>query len=279
MSPHFLDQFTLTQLFLGVFVLMTVFLEVGFRLGMRPNVKSVKAQAAQVRAIMGATLGLTAFMLAFTFAVVQSHYELRVQNMVEEARLARHAFLQAELLKEPQRSEIRDILRQYIGDRVRVDELAQEHRAAEILELIDQSVTMQLQLWQLALASEQSDPVARPGEMAREPYRGHVLGLIDIHALRIQAAIMNRISWVIWLALGLTAVLSMLITGFQAGLTTRRSPIATISLALSFSLILMLIVDLDRPLMSLFHMDNHVMVELLGQMDNAFGYPAEPAHD
>jgi len=58
----------------------------------------------------------------------------------------------------------------------------------------------------------------------------------------------------------------MLITGFQAGLTTRRSPVATVALALAFSLVLVLIIDLDRPLMTLFHMDNHVMVDLLEQM-------------
>jgi amino acid transporter len=266
MISHLLDQFSLLQVFLGSFLLMLVFLEIGFRLGTRPSGKFVKAQTAQVRAIMGATLGLSAFLLAFTFSVVQSHYETRVENMVEEARLARHAFLQAEKLPQPYRSEAREILHHYIADRVRIDELAQEHRIDEIVALVVQSEQMQQRLWQLALDSEEAALEGDTLAAGFEPYRGHVLGLIDIHAMRIQAAVMNRISWVIWLALYLTAALSMLITGFQAGLTTRRSPIATMTLALAFSLVLILIVDLDRPMMSLFHVDNHVMHNLLDQM-------------
>ena len=62
-------------------------------------------------------------------------------------------------------------------------------------------------------------------------------------------------------------MLAMLVTGYQAGLVGRRSPIATVSLALAFSGIMILITDLDRPLMGLFHMDNHIMYEVLQEMD------------
>jgi len=78
---------------------------------------------------------------------------------------------------------------------------------------------------------------------------------------------MNRIPNIIWIALYLCALLSMLVVGYQAGLVGRRSPIATVSLVLVFSGIMMLITDLDRPLMSLFHMDNHIMVEIMQMMD------------
>lgn len=272
MDSHFLDAFSLPQLFLGSILLMLLFLEIGFRIANWPSSKSVKAQASQVRALMGAALGLTAFMLAFSFAVAQSHYEARMQGMVEEARMARHAYMQAELLPEPWRGEIRGILHQYIADRVEAQELSRERRVDEIVRLIADSERMQQRLWQLAVESERSqqEPLtnAQPF-LDGEPgsYRGYVLALMDIHAQRLQAALMNRIGSVIWMALYLTAALAMLVTGFQAGLTTRRSPVATVSVALAFSLVLVLIVDLDRPLMTLFHMDNHVMTDLLQQME------------
>jgi hypothetical protein len=271
MDSHFLDVLSLPQLFLISMLLMLLFLEIGFRIASRPGSKTVKAQVSQVRALMGAALGLTAFMLAFSFAVAQSHYEQRMQGMVEEARLARHAFLQADVLEEPWRSEIQTILYRYIQDRVTAQHLGREHRVAEIVELIEASETMQQELWQLALDSETAPALKASSKQAfiEEPperYRGYVLALMDIHSQRLQAALMNRIGSVIWVALYLTAALSMLVTGFQAGLCTRRSPIATVSLALAFSLVLVLIVDLDRPLMTLFHMDNHVMVDLLEQM-------------
>jgi hypothetical protein len=50
--------------------------------------------------------------------------------------------------------------------------------------------------------------------------------------------------------------------GYQAGLTEKRSPLATFSLALVFSAVMVLIMDLDRPLQSLFVLDTAVMDEL-----------------
>ena len=41
---------------------------------------------------------------------------------------------------------------------------------------------------------------------------------------------MNRIPLTIWITLYLMAILSMVIMGYQAGLTDRRSPVATITM-------------------------------------------------
>jgi len=264
---HFLDQYSLWQLFLATLLLMVLFIEIGFHLGRRSQSKAAKAQASQVRSIMGATLGLLAFMLAFSFATGQSHYEIRVQNMVEEARLARNAYFQAEFLPAPYDTEARQILHEYISDRVLVDKLAREGKGSEILELIEKSEGMQEQLWRIAAANEASPNVTVSNGLGRDPFTELVSGLIDIHAQRLQAALMNRIPHVIWITLFCCALLSMLVMGYQAGLVGRRSPIATVSLALAFSGIMMLITDLDRPLMSLFHVDNQIMSEVLQLMD------------
>jgi tryptophan-rich sensory protein len=79
---------------------------------------------------------------------------------------------------------------------------------------------------------------------------------------RLQAALVNRIPPIIWLTLYFTAMVSMIVVGYQAGLTEKRSPLATFSLALVFSAVMVLILDLDRPLQSLFALDTAVMDEL-----------------
>ena len=266
-TPHFLDQFSLTQLFLVTLAVMVLFIEIGFRIGRNRQSKAAKAQASQVRSIMGAILGLLAFILAFSFATGQSHYEVRVQYMVEEARLARNVYFQAEFLPAPYADQARQIIRKYIGERIQVDQLARENKVAEILELAEGSEEMHKHLWRIAAINEnRSDDSLGTGQ-GRDPFTALVSSLIDIHAQRIQAALMNRIPNIIWISLYLCALLSMLVVGYQAGLVGRRSPIATVSLALVFSAIMMLITDLDRPLMSLFHMDNHIMVEIMQMMD------------
>lgn len=268
MSLHFLDQFSLVTLFLGTVLLLVLSIELGFFLGNGRLEKTAKAQASQVRSIMGASLGLLAFMMAFTFSSAQNHYETRVHYMVEEARLASNAFLQADLLKEPYRTDIRQLLRRYIGDRLEMGELVREHRIDEVLELVETSEAMQNELWRLALTEQDAAGIERDASARRSPFTLSVIGLIDIHAQRLQASLMNRIPNVIWLSLYLTGFLAMLVMGYQAGLVTRRSPLATYTLALAFAAVLMLITDLDRPIMSLFHIDNQVMVNLAERMDH-----------
>jgi len=55
--------------------------------------------------------------------------------------------------------------------------------------------------------------------------------------------------------------------GFQAGLTGKRSVLATWSLAISFAVVLTLVADLDRPQMKLFKMNQTLMTELQNRIN------------
>lgn len=261
-----LDQYSLGWLFLFTVAIMLMLFEIGFRLGRRHK-NQAKAQHSQVRAIMGACLGLLAFMLAFTFANAQSHFEARVQNMVDEARLASNAFLRAEFLSEPYRSQARGILRDYIGGRLEMRRLIYEDRLPDALVLFNESEELQQKLWDIAVFNdlETRDPSDRSAQ--QDPFMMAVIGLIDIHAMRLQTAYMNRISWAIWATLMFTGLLSMLIMGYQAALVGRRSPIASVTLTVAFAAVMMLIIDLDRPIMSLFQINDQIMVDLAERMD------------
>jgi hypothetical protein len=93
------------------------------------------------------------------------------------------------------------------------------------------------------------------------------LALADIHFTRLHSAVMNRIPFTIWMTLYLMAALSMIIMGYQAGLTDRRSPVATITLAVAFSAVIILITDLDRPIMSFFDINRQLLVDLQEYME------------
>ena len=264
---QFLDQFNLGLLFVITVTTLVVFIEIGFRLGIRQRGKGVKAQASQVRAIMGATLGLLAFMLAFSFATAQSHFETRVANLAEEARLVHNAFLHAELLNAPLQARARKILREYVADRLLLEELGEFEQWDEVLALVEKSESMQRELWNLAIANQQGR--LEPGQNGSQSthFMASVIGLIDIHNLRLQGELANRISWVVWVNLYLTALLGMLVMGYQAGLIRRRSPVATVTLAIAFSAVMMLITDLDRPMTSMFRMSDQSLVILAQNMD------------
>ena len=257
---HYLDQFPLALLFAATIIVFLFFIEIGFRCGMAHRPNSVKAQISQVRAIMSTTLGLLAFILAFTFATAQMHYETRVQNMVEEANIAGAAFLQADLLEEPTKSRVRTLLYEYIGDRLQIHNLLKQNREAEVLALINKAEEMHRELWALSLGTESLVGNAIYPEPGNQSLINAVLELIDIHNLRLQTTMVNRIPVTILLILYLTAVIAMAVMGYHAGLTGRRTPFATVSLALVFSVVMTLITDLDRPTMSMFEIDSKIMI-------------------
>jgi len=86
---------------------------------------------------------------------------------------------------------------------------------------------------------------------------------------------MNRIPIIVWLILFFTAIMAMLVMGYQAGLTGKRTPVATVSLAIVISAVMVLITDLDRPRMSLFEINNQLMINLQGKMEQKLNRPPD----
>jgi hypothetical protein len=266
MEIHFLDQFHVEFLFFLTVLLMLFMLEIGYRFGRKNLSKMVKAQTAQVRALMGAPLGLLAFMLAFTFSTAQKHYENRIQLQVDEAVLAKNAFMQADLIREPIQSQVRDLLLQYVEVRLQLHKMIQEKNEPGAFKEIVHSNEIQLKLWSVSKQVHLPSGSMTSESSGSSELSTTVLSLMGIHTQRVQAALINRIPIIIWLTLYFTAVMSMIVVGYQAGLTEKRSPLATFSLALAFSAVMMLIMDLDRPIQSLFQVDVMVMEQLAAFM-------------
>lgn len=259
---HFFDRVPIWLLLAGTIGIMVLFIEYGFQLGKNAQAGAKKAQTSQVRAIMGAGLGLLAFMLAFTFSTAQSHFEARVQSLAGEARIARTAYLQADLLPEPRRTEAKQLLRDYIKLRAGSMKFNSGRVQEQLVELLRESEQIQHDLWLLAVNTDKKTK-NKPGLVNRDaPFMASVLALTEIHYTRLHSAVMNRIPFTIWITLYLMAALSMIIMGYQAGLTDRRSPVATVTLAIAFSAVIILITDLDRPIMSFFEINRQLLVDL-----------------
>jgi len=110
--------------------------------------------------------------------------------------------------------------------------------------------------------ADKHDAQDQTAEKSDDMFMTSVLALIDIHFTRVHSAIMNRIPLTIWLTLYLMAALSMIIMGYQAGLTEKRSPVATVTLAVAFSAVIVLITDLDRPVMHFFKVNQQMLIDL-----------------
>lgn len=246
---------TLTQVF---------FIEIGYRYGFSRRVGPVKAQMAQVRAIMGASLGLLAFMLAFSFSMAQHHFEERIGAYMSEVSAIDSAYRGADLIEQNARIEAKGLLVNFAKLRLETMVAARQHEIEAVVKMIRESELIHDQLWSIAESSmERGVKQDDTGIFVQS-----VLSMINAHDARIQAALFNRISPVIWLTLFLMSLLSMIVMGYQAGLTGSRSSLATWTLAITFSVVMTLIIDLDRPNMSLFHMNQDLMAEMVGRMED-----------
>jgi hypothetical protein len=224
--------------------------EAGYRFGRMRSPEPEKDSS--VAGMVAATLGLLAFMLAFTFGLASSRFDARGQLILEEANAIRTCYLRASLLPEPQRSTIRDLLADYVNARLESAE------RGKMREAVANSRRLYAQLWTEATAVAEKQPTSTPVGL----FLLSLNHVIDVHEKRALAGLRGSVPNVIWATLYFVAVLSMGGIGYHEGLTClRRSP-AAIALILTFSAVLSLIADLDRPREGLLRVSQQAMIEL-----------------
>ena len=255
----FLDSVPIWVMFLVILMLVLLSIEAGYRYGTRKRKLSNGKQEASVGSMIGATLGLLAFMLAFTFGMAASRFDTRKALTLDEANAIHTTYLRAGLLSEPQRTDIRNLLREYV--KVRVEGV----QTGQIDYLAKRSEELQEQLWSKASAlAEKEPPPAFTGLFIRS-----LNDVIDLHKKRLTAALRNRIPGVIWGTLLLVTVLAMGAVGYQTGLSGARSTIAVLVVILAFSAVMFLIADLDHSLQGFLQISQQPTIDLQEAMNKS----------
>jgi hypothetical protein len=203
-------------------------------------------------------LGLLAFLLAFTFGLAASRYDTRKQLVLDEANAIGTAYLRADMLPEPQRSEIRNLLREYAS--ARVGGLVSIMTPA----VMAKSASLQDRIWADATAVSQQDSKS----ITTGLFVQSLNEVIDLDESRVTAG-RNRIPDPIWLALLAVTMFTMASVGYQFGLTGEHSWIEIILLALVFTTVILLIADLDRPGEGLLNVSQQAMIDLVNRMGPA----------
>jgi hypothetical protein len=218
--------FDATPLWL-VFVLhgCCAFAEAGFRAGIYRTRKSEHERQAPIDPLVGSTLGLLAFMLAFTFGMATSRYDARKQFVLDDVIAIRTADLRAQLLPEPHRGESRALLREYVDVRV-----LGASTPAKLPQAIVRSEELQDQLWARAMSllrrpcsvpagANPDDRRARgDGGRSAEPHSGTI--------------------WICCLLYG--SALDGRSLGIARELSGKRSMVARLTMVLAFSAVILL---------------------------------------
>ncbi len=245
------DYLPLWGLFMASVVVMLLSLEASYRLGGYRRQHSQQEKEAPVGAMTGTTLGLLAFLLAFTFGLAASRHDGRRQVILDEANAIGTAHLRAGLLPEPHRTEIRNFLHEYVD--VRLEGV----QAGKLEPAIRRSEELHGVLWAQAVAVGEKSPGPIAGLFIQS-----LNEVIDLHSKRVMLGLRSRIPGSIWAALSLVTILAMSAVGYHTGLTgTIRSP-AVLALILTYSTVLLLIADLDRPGEGLLKVSQQTMIDL-----------------
>ena len=105
------DEWLIFATLLGLLFLAT---EIGFHLGRRVPTGINEHTRSQITMIQAAALGLLALLLGFALSMSISRFDARRQLVVEEPNAIGTTFLRAQLLPEPQRTQVFNRLRPYL---------------------------------------------------------------------------------------------------------------------------------------------------------------------
>ena len=239
-----LDSLPLWGIFLITLSITFLSMDLGFRGGKRRKRELSSGQTIRSGPVAAASFSLLAFMLAITFGVVDSRLKDIKRVVLEEANAVRTAFLRADLLSTKDRLEVRELLQGYVDVRV---ESGQLDNAEKVALAEDRLGVLQSSLWSKAVA------VADQGATARL-FVQSLNKLIEVHTKWVTLSINYRLPGTIWLVLWCLAIVAMAMGGYDTGASDSRRVIAvTMAGALVFSVVLVLLISLNRPSPSVTH--------------------------
>jgi hypothetical protein len=251
-----LDLWLIFFISIGGFLLST---ELGFHLGRQAAPKTSDHARSQVGTIQGALLGLLALLLGFTFAMAMSRFDQRKLMVLDEANAIGTTYLRAQLLPEPQRREISDLLRGYV--KVRLDFYEAGTDDTKLGAINQATAKLQNQLWAGATAVGEKDPRA----ITYGLFIQSLNEVIDLHNKRL-TAVENHVPEIILLLLYFVAVVATGLIGYGCGLGEVRNFFVTVVAAVLIAAVIFVIIDLDRPRRGLIRVSQARMLELQDSM-------------
>ena len=240
-------------LFLALFVIDAIALELGFRLASIRNANVDADLHEQAVGVRDGVVVLLSLLLGFTLAMALPRFDQRRELIVDEASAIGTTALRAQTLPEPARTVSLELLREYVGARIDLS-----GGAATINSASERAHQIQSSLWQLAV-----DAAAKNPTPITSLYITSLNEMMDLDSKRT-AAIENRVPRPIWIMLFLMGILACLSFGFSL---RRRFILSMIVAPLMISIVMALIADLDTPNRGFIRVSQQSMLRLQSDMN------------
>jgi hypothetical protein len=232
-----------------------VSLELGFRLGQRRLNKTDDREKTHTSALQGATLGLLALLLGFTFAMAVSRFDNRKSVILDQANAIGTAELRSRLLPAAQAEPAARLFREYVDTWLAFRAAGTEDAQLKATE--QRASRIENDLWNLARDATAADPHSIPAGL----FVSALNDVIDMHEKR-HRSLEDRVPEVVFYLLFIVSAFALGQIAYSSGLSGHRHPIANILFACCIALVLVIIMDIDRPRRGLIQVSQESMLRL-----------------
>jgi len=249
---------------LAFIVILTTMLELGFRVGLKRRETWKDADSGGGAVVLNSMFALMGLVLAFTYAIGVNHYDASKKAVIIEANELSTAFLKANLVAEPGRTELKTKLLDYARTRTfRFGTYGtNEERKMALMITLDK----QAELW---LATTHVVDQGDRGPMSSSLVAA-INDVIDAHTIRLAAILDKLPRVVIWMLLFIAAA-SLGVAGYNAGIQGRMSRFRMTALTLVITGLILIILDFDRPGDGLVIVDEFIIDNVIADMEADLG--------
>lgn len=254
MGAGLFSALSLWAMSLLVVSIMIAAILTGLKIGRHFKTSYSDDDSPPIGTVVGALFALLAFMLALTYNAASSRFDVRKQLLLDEVNAIDTAYLRAGFLASEDSAASRSLLKEYV--QLRAEVLSMDNPLADLL---SRSEELQGELWRIAMLY----PKGAVGEPRTVAYASALNEVFDRHASRVVVGAKYHVHPTVWTILLMISTLSMAALGFQFGYSGGRRTWLCLLLAVTFSMVLLLIEDLDRPGEGSIQVDQSPMSDLL----------------
>ncbi len=230
--------------------------EIGFRSAFPYRDRHDSQSRATFATIQAGVLGLLALLLGFLFSMSVARFELRRNMIVDEANALGTVALRCDFLERATAKSFREDLANYGKIRVDIGGTTQSE-SGERIDLV-KLAGLQDSLWQAGVTALRDQPTSRGASLLVEALNE----LFDAQG-KTRAAYLNHIPETAILMVLMVAVAAMGMVGHGNGLVGVRLWRSQFLFSFLITLVLLLIMDLDRPNRGMIQVSQAPMAEAI----------------
>ncbi len=239
-----------------LFALMMLGNQLGFYLGRWVQGYTDTEVKSLTGSIQASILGLLALLLGFTFSMSMQRFDHRSMALIDEANAIGTTLLRTQLLPGEIRTEVVSLMDEYLDTRLAVSQLDLT-REDERATFHQRANAIQQALWGLAVRAANDDPrVVTSGAFINA-----LNAMIDSQGKR-NALLQMHVPEPVLLLLFVVFIASGGILGYSGGLTGKRVATPMLLVSALITLIVFIIIDLDRPKRGLIQVNQAALLQL-----------------